>query len=52
MFKQFLEWWLEMAVSDTPVVLVVGPRRAGKTTLVKNMREVWPYLFQLDDRRH
>ena len=37
MFKRFVERRAEEALSDTPVVLIVGPRRAGKTTLVKKM---------------
>jgi hypothetical protein len=28
---------LEEALSDTPVLLIVGPRCAGKTTLVRKM---------------
>ena len=33
MFQQFVERKAEEALADTPVVLIVGPRRAGKTTL-------------------
>ena len=37
MFKRFVERRAKEALSDTPVFLIVGPRRAGKTTLVKSM---------------
>ncbi len=37
MFKRFVERRAEEALADTSVVLIVGPRRAGKTTLVKSM---------------
>jgi len=39
MFERFVERRAEEALSDTPVVLIVGPRRAGKTTLVRKMGE-------------
>ena len=39
MFERFVERRAEKALSDTPVVLIVGPRRAGKTTLVRQMGE-------------
>jgi len=39
MFQRFLERQAEEALSDTPVVLIVGPRRVGKTTLVRKMQE-------------
>lgn len=32
MFERFVERRAEEALSDMPVVLIVGPRRAGKTT--------------------
>ena len=50
MFKRFLERRAEEALSDTPVVLIVGPRRAGKTTLVKSMGEADRTYITLDDR--
>jgi predicted AAA+ superfamily ATPase len=37
MFERFVERRVEEALADTPVVLIVGPRRAGKTTLVRKM---------------
>jgi predicted AAA+ superfamily ATPase len=34
MYKRLVQFRTEEALSDTPVVLIIGPRRAGKTTLV------------------
>ena len=34
-----IEAWLLEALQDTPVVLLAGPRQAGKTTLVKQIAE-------------
>ena len=31
MFNRFVRRRVEEALADTPVVLIVGPRRAGKT---------------------
>ncbi len=39
MYERFLKRRVEEALADTPVVLIVGPRRAGKTTLVRQMEE-------------
>ena len=39
MFKRFVVRRGKEALSDTPVVLIVGPRRAAKTTLVKGLGE-------------
>ena len=50
MFKRFIERRAEEALSDTPVVLIVGPRRAGKTTLVKKMGEAGHTYITLDDQ--
>jgi len=50
MFKRFVERRAEEALSDTPVVLIVGPRRAGKTTLVKKMGESGRTYITLDDQ--
>ncbi len=35
MYDRFKQVHIEEALADTPAVLVVGPRRAGKTTLVR-----------------
>jgi predicted AAA+ superfamily ATPase len=49
MYHRFVERRVAEALADTPVVLVVGPRRAGKTTLVRAMGETgWSYST-LDD---
>ncbi len=50
MFKRFVERRATEALKDTPVVLVVGPRRAGKTTLVRKMGEASRTYITLDDR--
>jgi predicted AAA+ superfamily ATPase len=50
MFKRFVERRAEEALLDTPVVLIVGPRRAGKTTLVKKMGESGRSYITLDDQ--
>ncbi len=50
MYKRLLEPRLREALTDTPVVLVVGPRRAGKTTLVREVGEVDRAYITLDDQ--
>ena len=50
MFQRLVERRAVETLSDTPVVLVVGPRRAGKTTLVKTMGEAGRTYITLDDR--
>jgi len=50
MYKRFVERRAEEALSDTPVVLIVGPRRAGKTTLVRKMGEAGRTYVTLDDQ--
>ena len=45
MHKRFLEYRTREALSDTPVVLIVGPRRAGKTTLARKIgQDGWTYV--------
>lgn len=39
MYERFVERRAEEALTDTPVVLIVGPRRAGKTTLVRKLED-------------
>jgi uncharacterized protein len=39
---------ITLAMADTPVVLINGPRQAGKTTLVQQYDSTLPY-FTLDD---
>lgn len=48
MFERFVERRVEEALSDTPVVLIVGPRRASKTTLVRKMGDGGRTYITLD----
>lgn len=50
MFERFVERRAAEALLDTPVVLIVGPRRAGKTTLVRKMGEADRTYITLDDQ--
>ncbi len=50
MYERLVEHRAREALSDTPVVLIVGPRRAGKTTLVQKMGEDGRSYVTLDDR--
>lgn len=50
MYARFLEQHLRAALSDTPVVLIEGPRRAGKTTLVRSLEDRTRSYVTLDDR--
>lgn len=50
MYERFVERRAVEALSDTPVVLIVGPRRAGKTTLVRKMGAAGRTYITLDDQ--
>lgn len=50
MYKRFAERQIKEALSDTPVVLLVGPRRAGKTTLARKMQEAGRTYLTLDSQ--
>ena len=50
MYKRLLESKVGEALSDTPVVLIVGPRRAGKTTLVRKIGGEGRAYITLDDQ--
>ena len=52
MYNRLVERRVEEALADTPVVLIVGPRRVGKTTLVKKMGmgKLKLVYLTLDDR--
>lgn len=50
MYERFVEHPAKEALSDTPVVLIVGPRRVGKTTLVQKMGEEGMAYVTLDDQ--
>lgn len=49
MFARTIAPRIEVALSDTPVVLVVGPRQAGKTTLVRQLARSDMQYITLDD---
>lgn len=49
MFPRLAESRVREVLADTPVALVVGPRRAGKTTLVRRMAEESHTYITLDD---
>ena len=50
MFKRFVEQRVHEALEDTPVVLIVGPRRTGKTTLARTMGAKVRNYLTLDDQ--
>lgn len=47
-FSRQLKSQMDIAMRDTPVVLINGPRQSGKTTLVKQYSPALPY-YTLDD---
>lgn len=49
-YKRHVGHRIEVALSDTPVVLLIGPRRSGKTTLVQTVRDHERRYLTLDDR--
>ena len=50
MFERFIADRLKIALTDTPSILIVGPRRAGKTTLTKMMEAPSRTYITLDDK--
>jgi hypothetical protein len=48
LYRRLLDSRIREALSDTPVVLINGPRQCGKTTLVQLHGQNMPY-FTLDD---
>ena len=50
MYKRFIELRVREALADTPVTLIVGPRRAGKTTLARKMGDAGRTYLTLDDQ--
>ncbi len=50
MYERFIRGRLVEALSDTPVVLLAGPRRAGKTTLARSMSDGGRVYLTLDDQ--
>lgn len=49
LFPRWVEPRINEAMLDTPVVLVVGPRQAGKTTLVRQVASKGMRYLTLDD---
>ena len=49
LYPRLLEARVSEAMADTPVVLVAGPRQAGKTTLVRHMANQGMDYLTLDD---
>lgn len=50
MYRRFIEQRAEEVLSDTPLVLIVGSRQAGKTTLVGKMGEAGRTYITLDNQ--
>ena len=50
MYRRWIEGRVREALQDTPVVLVVGPRRSGKTTLVRLLTDEGRTYLTLDDQ--
>ena len=49
-YKRYSEKNIAVALRDTPVVFIMGPRQSGKTTLIKSLiTKEWSY-FNLDDQ--
>lgn len=48
--ERFLEHRIREALSDTPVVLIVGPRQAGKTTLARKIGQDGRTYVTLDNQ--
>lgn len=49
-YERLIERRVREALSDTPVVLVIGPRRAGKTTLVQRVNTDDRVYLTMDDQ--
>jgi predicted AAA+ superfamily ATPase len=49
LYPRLLDFRIQEALSDTPVVLINGPRQCGKTTLVQQHGHNIPYLTLDDD---
>ena len=49
LIRRYLQPRIEEAMQDTPVVLVNGPRQAGKTTLVRQFADAARAYVTLDD---
>ena len=51
LYKRFIENQITIALQDTPIVLVIGARRCGKTTLVQSLGGGGRKYITLDDER-
>ena len=49
LYPRWIEPRIDEALLDTPVVLLAGPRQAGKTTLVRQIAERGLHYLTLDD---
>lgn len=49
LFPRLIQTRLAEAMADTPVVLLAGPRQAGKTTLVRQVADKGLHYLTLDD---
>lgn len=49
LYRRQIEARVAEALLDTPVVLLVGPRQAGKTTLVRQIAQQGMSYLSLDD---
>lgn len=49
LYPRWIEPRIDEALQDTPVVLLTGPRQAGKTTLVRQIAERGLHYLTLDD---
>lgn len=48
-YYRFIESSIEEARTDTPVIMIIGPRQAGKTTLAKQLTNKGIQYITLDD---
>lgn len=45
MYERYIKQKVEIALADTPVVMIAGPRQCGKTTLAKELiTDEWSYI--------
>src|SRR3990167_3151455 len=49
LYPRFIEQRVQQALEDTPVVLLNGPRQAGKTTLIRQLADDKRQYLTLDE---